>query len=117
MEPGNALPTMHAAEAPASQIFAEIGVAIQWSPTRQCLSKNAIQVSPIAEAPARQPPSALAESFPYEGTHIVVFLDRVCNVRTKDGQTALDLARKYKHTHLIASLETTGVTAGRYPAQ
>lgn len=39
------------------------------------------------------------------------------DVRTKDGQTALDLARKYKHTHLIASLETSGVTVGRFPAQ
>jgi hypothetical protein len=39
------------------------------------------------------------------------------DVRTKDGQTALDLARKYKHTHLIGSLETSGVTASRYPAQ
>jgi ankyrin repeat protein len=27
--------------------------------------------------------------------------------RTKDGQTALDLARTYKHTHLLASLERT----------
>jgi ankyrin repeat protein len=33
------------------------------------------------------------------------------DVRTKDGFTALDLARKYKHTHLIASLEASGVTA------
>jgi hypothetical protein len=34
-------------------------------------------------------------------------------VRTKDGLSALDLAKKYKHTHLIASLETAGVTAAR----
>ena len=27
------------------------------------------------------------------------------DVRTKDGLTALDLARKYKHTHLLASLD------------
>ncbi len=33
------------------------------------------------------------------------------DVRTKDGLTALDLARKYKHTHLIASLQAAGVTA------
>ena len=34
-------------------------------------------------------------------------------VRTKDGLTALDLARQYKHTHLIASLEAAGVTAAK----
>jgi ankyrin repeat protein len=35
------------------------------------------------------------------------------DVRTKDGLTALDLARKYKHTHLIASLEAAGASAAR----
>lgn len=35
------------------------------------------------------------------------------DVRTKDGLTALDLARKYKHTHLIASLEAAGTSAAR----
>ncbi len=35
------------------------------------------------------------------------------DARTKDGLTALDLARKYKHTHLIASLEAGGASAAR----
>jgi ankyrin repeat protein len=35
------------------------------------------------------------------------------DVRTKDGLTALDLARKYGHTHLIASLESSAATAGK----
>lgn len=35
------------------------------------------------------------------------------DIRTKDGLTALDLARKYKHTHLIASLETAETSATR----
>jgi hypothetical protein len=35
------------------------------------------------------------------------------DVRTKDGLTALDLARKYQHTHLIASLEATGRSAAQ----
>lgn len=35
------------------------------------------------------------------------------DVRTKDGLTALDLARKYNHTHLIASLESAGTSATR----
>ena len=35
------------------------------------------------------------------------------DVRTKDGLTALDLARTYKHTHLIASLEAAGTSAAR----
>ncbi len=35
------------------------------------------------------------------------------DVRTKDGLTALDLARKYQHTHLIASLEASGASAAQ----
>lgn len=35
------------------------------------------------------------------------------DVRTKDGLTALDLARNFKHTHLIASLEAAGTSAAR----
>ncbi len=38
------------------------------------------------------------------------------DVRTKDGLSALDLAKKYKHTHLIASLETAGAS-GQAAAQ
>ena len=34
-------------------------------------------------------------------------------VTTKDGQTALDLARKYKHSQLIASLETAVAAEAR----
>jgi ankyrin repeat protein len=33
------------------------------------------------------------------------------DVRTKDGLTPLDIARKYKHTHLIASLESGSANA------
>jgi len=36
---------------------------------------------------------------------------RHAGARTKEGLTALDLARKYNHTHLLASLE--GPTAAK----
>jgi len=78
VEPGTELLTARASESLASQIFAEIGVTIQWYRMRQCLSKSAILVSLSTQTPADQlPPLALAYSFPYEGTHIVVFFDRV----------------------------------------
>jgi len=35
----------------------------------------------------------------------------LADARTKEGLTALDLARKYNHTHLLASLE--GSTAAK----
>jgi len=37
------------------------------------------------------------------------------DARTKEGLTALDLARKYNHTHLVASLQPlkTAATAAR----
>jgi ankyrin repeat protein len=33
------------------------------------------------------------------------------DTRTKDGLTALDLARKYNHTHLLARLEASRTEA------
>ena len=60
----------------ASSIFAGIGVQIQWRGPRKCPSE-AIYISFSSEIPAGVHASALAYALPYEGTHIVVFLDRV----------------------------------------
>src|ERR1700688_4828289 len=60
----------------ASGIFGGIGVKIQWRGPDKCPTE-AIYVSISSETPVNEHPGALAYSLPYEGTHIVVFLDRV----------------------------------------
>jgi hypothetical protein len=60
-----------------SQMFAAIGVTIEWrTPWRNCPAQ-AIRISLTSNTPATLPPGALAYAFPYEGTHIRVVYDRI----------------------------------------
>jgi hypothetical protein len=77
-ERGSAGPVANAAEVLASRMFAEIDVHIEWSAANSCAGfGNALTVSISDNTPANQLPGALAYALPYEGTHIVVFYDRI----------------------------------------
>ena len=77
-ERGSAGPVANAAEVLASRMFAEIGVQIDWRAADSCAGfGNALTVSISDNTPANQLPGALAYALPYEGTHIVVFYDRI----------------------------------------
>jgi hypothetical protein len=68
------------AEAIAAQIFAGVGVRIEWKHgERYCKSRSeqTIIVSLSTGAPATRVPGALAYAQPYEGVHIEVFFDRI----------------------------------------
>ena len=60
----------------SSAIFAGIGVKIQWHSPSNCPAE-AIFITFSNDEPASLLPGALAYALPYEGTHIVVFYDRV----------------------------------------
>jgi hypothetical protein len=70
---------VNGAKAVASGIFAGIGVKIQWRGPGKCPAE-ALYVSFSIETPVNQLPGAFAYALPFEGTHIVVFLDRVKTV-------------------------------------
>jgi len=77
-ERGSAGPVANAAEVLASRMFAEIGVHIDWRAADSCNGVgNVLTVSISDNTPANQLPGALAYALPYEGTHIVVFYDRI----------------------------------------
>ena len=59
-----------------SRIFAPIDLRIDWRDPRDCPA-NAIRITVNAFTPPRLLPRTLAYALPYEGTHIVVFYDRV----------------------------------------
>jgi hypothetical protein len=102
VDPANDGLTVYAAEAMASEIFAEVDVAIQWYAIRQCPSKNAIIVSFSTEKHEEQPPLVLAEALPFEGTHIVVFLDRVkCRVEPALVITLVAYVLTHEITHIL----------------
>ena len=71
----------------ATKIFAEIGIRIDWRRDAQaCAGKDdAIVISLSSETPATRLPGAWAYALPYEGTHIVVFYDRVQKTVRNDG--------------------------------
>ncbi len=60
----------------SSGIFAGIGVKIHWHDLKNCPTEG-IRITFSNETPASLMPGALAYALPYEGTHIVVFFDRV----------------------------------------
>ncbi len=112
MDPGTELLTARASESTASQIFAEIGVRIQWYRMRQCPLKSAILVSLSTQTPAEQlPPLALARSFPFEGTHIEVFFDRVtCRVEPALVIRLLAYVLVHEITHILQGVNSHSET-------
>ncbi len=60
----------------SSAIFAGIGVKIQWHGPSNCPPEG-ILITFSDETPGSLLPGALAYAMPFEGTHIVVFYDRV----------------------------------------
>ena len=60
----------------ASQMFAEIGIRLTWHGNQDCPA-GALRISLSSVAPSAVSQGKLAYALPYEGTHIVVFLDRV----------------------------------------
>lgn len=63
-------------EATADKIFARIGVTLEWRYGRRC-SADALHIRLSENTPTDFLPGSLAYALPYEGTHIVVMLDRV----------------------------------------
>lgn len=60
-----------------SQMFAGIGVAITWRTQMAGCPAGALRVSLSMKTEETLRPGALAYALPYEGTHIVVFYDRI----------------------------------------
>ena len=77
MEPGLDVRVRQAAQRLASETFAGTGVQLAWlRDCRSCADAD-ILVSFSFHTPGNQHPGAIAYALPYEGTHIVVFYDRV----------------------------------------
>jgi hypothetical protein len=86
----------------ASGIFAEIGVKIVWQSPRQC-SAEAILITISDDAPPSLLPGALAYAKPFEGTHIVVFYNRVKN-RPGSASSLLGHVIAHEVAHILQGL-------------
>jgi hypothetical protein len=83
----------------ASDIFAGMGVKIQWHRLSNCPAASII-ITFSDVTPESLMPGAMAYALPYEGTHIVVLYDRVKNKR---GQVPCLLGHVMAHeiTHVL----------------
>jgi hypothetical protein len=86
----------------SSAIFASIDVKIQWHGPSKCPAE-AIFITFSNDEPASLLPGALAYAMPYEGTHIVVFYDRVKN---KPGNVSSVLGHVIAHevAHILQGI-------------
>ena len=76
MERGGDMVTTLRAQTAASKMFSEVGVKIEWHGQSSCPA-DALRISLSTSTPANLLPSAWAYALPYEGSHIVVFCDRI----------------------------------------
>jgi len=100
---GTAGPVAHSAEVLAARMFAKIGVQIEWRVANSCAGiNNDLVVSFSDGTPAKQLPGALAYALPYEGTHLVVFYDRIKG-QVKEPLVPILLAHVLVHeiTHIL----------------
>jgi hypothetical protein len=91
------------AQPEVSRIFAEIGIGIDWRRNKQdCATSDGIVVTLSYESPANKYPNAWAYALPYEGTHIVVFYDRVQKTIADTGaRNLLAYVLVHELTHIL----------------
>jgi hypothetical protein len=89
----------------ASKVFARIHEGVDWRELHTCpVGGNAVQINLSYQTPERQLPGALAYALPYEGSHIVVFYDRLR--KSDPNQIICSLAYVLVHevTHILEGI-------------
>ena len=105
MSGGSDIKVTYPAQEMASKIFAAIGVVLVWNARGCSSSPDAIRVSLSNETPERQLPAALAYGLSYEGSHIVVFYDRIKkSVKSVSADRLLAHVLVHEITHILQRL-------------
>jgi hypothetical protein len=107
------------AEAQASQMFASIGVKLDWSCGKSGL-QPAIVISLATRTPENRKPGELAYALPYEGTHIVILYDRVRKMLPNQVPAVLAHVLVHEVTHILEGFprhSESGVMKAHWDAQ
>ncbi len=85
----------------ATQMFAGVGVNVNWCASRrsQDSNKQSIAIDLETRTPKNLLPGALAYARPYEGAHIVVFMDRLSSAN--DPVAMLGHVLVHEITHIL----------------
>lgn len=87
--------TFAIARALTATMFARIRIAVHWHDSRDC-PLDAIRVSLLLGPQGSRMPGVLGYALPYDGTHIVVFWDRI-QAGQREGKGAAVLAHVLAH--------------------
>jgi len=90
------------AQAIATGMFSSIGVTIDW---RHRCTPDGILISLSGHDPAHRGPERLGYALPYEGTHIVIFYDRVEQVRRDLRARVLAHVLVHEITHILQGID------------
>ena len=94
----------------AADLFSAAGIRTAWHLDGSCQSSSdavdVVMVSFLKGAPKTERPGSLAYALPYEGTHIVVYYDRVQRLAVSDGgpKGQVSLVLEYVLVHEITHL-------------
>jgi len=107
------------AKGSAAAIFRPIGIDVRWQGLKNC-PPDAIQIRFSGDTRLGSNPGALAYALPYEGTHVVVFLDRIQRSIEASFTSAL-LAHVMVHeiTHILQGMSRhsdTGMMKAQWEA-
>ena len=89
----------------ASKVFARIHVGVDWRELSACpVDGNPLQVTLSYNTPENQLPGALAYALPYEGSHIVVFYDRLRKSDPNQVTASLAYVLVHEVTHILEGI-------------
>lgn len=95
----------YAAARTAEKIFAEAGIGTKWYRLVDCPARtDVIRITFESDRPETFRPRAMAYAFPYEGSHIVVMLDRVRAFADSTCQGSMPKALAYVMSHEIGHI-------------
>jgi hypothetical protein len=92
------------ARATASDMFAAIGVKLDWRLCPKSGGQGTIVISLEMGTRATREPHELAHTSPYEGTHIVIFYDCVRKIRPKKFPVVLAHVMVHEVTHILQGI-------------
>jgi hypothetical protein len=105
VDPGAHGSEVYSARRLVSGLFAKIGVKVDWRERAACPPDgSALLVSLSDKTPDNQRPGALAYALPYEGSHLVVFYDRVHRLDSNPRNNLLAYTFAHEITHILEGI-------------
>ena len=89
----------------AAEIFKRAGVNVEWHTMTSCpTSPDTIKITFSDRTPRTVRPGAMAYALPYEGTHIVIYYDRVALADPENFPRLLAYVIVHETTHILQRL-------------